>query len=734
MLFYRTPPANWMEGLPVGNGRLAAMIFGAEEDVIALNHEWLWRGKNRFRENKPAGVQCLEEVRELLQKGSFLEATELANRYFAGEGGVSGKPGRVDAYQPAGNVIFKLDEENRFSKRMLDIEKGICTVVREQAKNQIELTSFADVIHQHIVCRWQAEQRFSGTLLFCRAEDSEAETKLHLSKKQMVFDCKFRDGIAYKAVTAIHTDGCVSVENGKIHVQDAVSLVLEINIATEVSGIEEELQKYPVCIETDFDSRQKAHMRKFSAIMGRFSLSIEGTESSLPTDERIQRLKAGERDDRLMLLYFDYGRYLLVSSSICGQLPANLQGKWNEEINPPWQSDYHFDINLQMNYWMAEAVNMPECAETLLDFTDRFLPHARKAAKELYGCNGICFPLQTDAWGRSTPESYGWAAWIGAAPWIAQHYWKHYIYNGNTAFLKERAYPFFKETVRFYEDYLVLDANGIYQIMPSQSPENRFAGTGDFPVSIGISSAMDVQLAYDCLGYAIKASEILGVDPEQREVWKKIRKHLPPFSIGKDGRLLEWEKEREEIEPGHRHVSHLYGLYPSDLFNPEERKPQYEAAEKSLEYRLSCGGGHTGWSRAWVACLYARLGKGEQLYEHIAELMKEFATVSLLDLHPPRIFQIDGNLGAVAAVIEGIAQFWAGRLHLLRALPPGWENGSVKGLKTPGGHLCDFTWKDGKITFFKAKIGYCGTLILCCNGKEIKITGVSGQEVEIEDL
>ena len=456
---------------------------------------------------------------------------------------------------------------------------------------------------------------------------------------------------------------------------------------------------------------------------------------ALPTDKRLEVLKQGEADPALILLYIQFGRYLLVSSSISGELPANLQGKWNDRIHPPWESDYHFDINLQMNYWMTEAANMPECAEALIRYVERFIPHARKAARDLYGCRGIWLPIQTDAWGRATPESHGWAVWIGAAPWIAQHVWWHYLYGGDREFLRSRAYPFFKEIAQFYEDYLIADEQGQLQIMPSQSPENRFAGTGPWPVSIGVSSAMDVQLAYDALGYAIKAARILQVDPEDAARWEDLQRRLPPFRIGKDGRLLEWDREMAEVEPAHRHLSHLYGLFPSTLFNPQERPEEYAAALQSLRFRMEkCGGNLSwGWSHAWAGCLLARAGDGAGVEEQLTRLVRDFASTSLLDRVSPKsdIFQIDGNLGAVAVALEGIAQSWGGAVHLLRALPPSWERGgSVQALRVPGGHVLSFSWRDGRIDELEVCIGYAGSLKLFLPGREspIEIDGNSGEQ------
>ncbi len=721
-LWYNTAPKEWMEGLPIGNGRLAAMIWGNENtDQISLNHEWLWRGVNRMRDNEQA-FSHLEEVRNYLERGDFFRAAGLANTYFGGLGGISGLPHRTDAYQPAGDLNFTLEDCTGFRRRELDIVE--CTARAERSTNRALVTSafIAHPIYNLIICRWHSSTgKFSGKLWYSRVYDAQANESCTYSEAGIDYHCSFNKGISFKTAVKINTDGKLKAETGGIEIENATEIIAYINIAVSVKGIEEELAMYPVP-ECGWDDLLAGHIQAFSELLGRISLNLSIPESTLPTDRRIMQVRSGAEDPGLLLLYFNFGRYLLASSSICGELPANLQGKWNHKIDPPWQCDYHLNINLQMNYWMAEATNMPECAEALIKYIERFVPHAKKAAYDLYGCRGIWLPHSTDAWGRSTPEAYGWAVWVGAAPWIAQHFWNHYEYSGDMDFLKNRAYPFFKETALFIEDYLVKDETGTYQIMPSQSPENRFAGTGFWPVSIGISAAMDVQLVYDALGYAIKSAEISGIDEEAREKWKRIKNTLPPFKIGSDGRLLEWDEERDEAEPGHRHLSHLYGLFPSDIFNPIDRPAQYEAAIKSLLYRLSQGGGHTGWSRAWTACLFARIGQGDQLWNHLYCLLTDFATVSLLDLHPPRIFQIDGNLGAVEAVIQAFVQCWGGKVHLLRALPPAWPSGSVKGIKTKGGHTLSLSWRDGRLESVDIVIGYSGSIVLSGLAGKLKLT------------
>ena len=342
----------------------------------------------------------------------------------------------------------------------------------------------------------------------------------------------------------------------------------------------------------------------------------------------------------------------------------------------------------------------PACSanvEALLQHIERFVPHARKAAMDLYGCRGVWYPIQTDAWGRSTPESHGWAVWIGAAPWLAQHLWWHYEYGRDAGFLRDRAYPFFKEVAAFYEDYLVEDDTGALQIVPSQSPENRFVGDGGPPVSICVSATMDAILARAAFDYAIRSAEILDLDRERRRCWRDLAARLPELQIGRHGQLQEWNEDFDEVEPSHRHVSHLIGLYPGDLLDPEQTPELWRAAEVSLERRLAAGGGHTGWSRAWTACLFAWLGRAEDAWQHLNHLITDFATDSLLDLHPPRIFQIDGNLGGAAAVIEMLLQSYRGELHRLPALPAAWPEGRVSGLRARGGVTVAMAWRAGEL-------------------------------------
>jgi alpha-L-fucosidase 2 len=744
-LFFKTPSINgWIEGLPVGNGRLAAMSWqDGGEDVLTINHEWLWRGVNRDR--KPENnAEHLEFVRSLLKEGRYGRAGLFANLYFGGGGGMSAERGRVDPYQPAAELRFRSGKESPFVSRSLDIGRGTASVERGGGA-PLTAGVFADCVSGLIYALWKPKDGavLEGELRLSRPEDKDADTRITVSAHNMTLDCAFHGGISYRLAAEVATDGTAAAAGDRVKVSGASYLCCIVNVGTSVKGVDDELGKYRPAV-SDPAEAERRHAEKFSSVMNRVVFELESPPDfagdSLPVEERVALMKKGAVDNGLCALYYHFGRYLLVSSTICGELPPNLQGKWNDRIDPPWECDYHFDINLEMNHWPAEPCNMGECADKLLRYAESFYESGALAARSLYGCGGIYLPIQTDVWGVSTPESFGWAVWLGAAPWIAWHFWQRYVYSGDRDFLKNRAYRFFSEVARFYEDYLVEDDQGVFQIMPSQSPENRFGGAGaiNLPVTIGISSAMDVQLCYDALTYAIDTAEILGVDAEKVSKWKDMRRRLPPFGIGGDGRLLEWNEDKDELEPGHRHVSHLYGIYPSELFTAEKRPAQYAAALKALEYRLSHGGGHTGWSRSWTAALMARFGKEEGFYEHYTALIKDFATMTLLDTHPmggwtpPVCFQIDGNFGGVAAVNEALVRCVDGKIHLLKALPKAWPDGSIRGVKTPGGHTVDVVWKQGKAVSVGLTLGYSGEAVVCVNDRDQRVRGNPGDRTGIE--
>ena len=709
MLWYEKSAERWEESLPIGNGSLGAMILGgAEEEILGLNEESVWSGYYKDKNNAKA-ADCLEEVRSLVFSGKNKEAERLIQNNMLGE--------YNESYLPLGNLKLKfaygIGKEGKAEgyRRQLDLENAVAQVSYTCNEVHYQREYFASYPAKAIFVLLTADKPvmdftvsfISQLCLAVSAEDGalqvtgrcpehvdpsylpEREGSVVQGTKGMQVNAEFR---------VVSCDGQVREEGEMLHVSGASRCLLMLSA-----------MRPPVLPDNmDYEALKAAHIQDYRSIYDKVELYL-GEQKDLPTEERLELLKKGEEDNGLYGLFFQYGRYLLIASSREGSLPANLQGIWSWELRAPWSSNWTININTQMNYWHALSCNLEECLEPYIRFVERVSEEGKKTAAVNYRCRGSVAHHNVDYWGNTSPvgvpqgEKAGedgcvnWAFWPMGGAWLTQEIFRAYEYSGDEEYLKNTAAPIIREAALFLNDWLV-EYQGEWVTCPSTSPENQFRLPDGQITGLTYASAMDMAIVKEVFTHYCRICEILGA---QDELYREICEKMPclaPFRTGSFGQLLEWHEEYEEPEPGHRHASHLYGLFPAEVFAGDAKLT--EACRVSLMHRLENGGGHTGWSCAWIINLFAVLKDGEKAYEYLRTLLTRSTYPNLWDAHPP--FQIDGNFGGTAGIANMLVQDRGGSVTLLPALPAQFKEGYVKGLCIKGRKCVDISWKDGKET------------------------------------
>lgn len=559
---------------------------------------------------------------------------------------------------------------------------------------------------------------------------------------QMKGECG-RDGVEFSvAIKGVHEKGSLETIGDFISVKNAQKVTLYIAATStfrDKNPIEISRKRVKAAAKKSYDFLKEDHIKEYEGKFKRvsFDLAADETLNHIPTDKRIKRYKKGERDLGLEALFFQYGRYLLISSSRPGSLPATLQGLWNDSFTPPWESKYTININTEMNYWPAEVGHLAECHEPLFDLLDRIKENGEKTAREVYGCRGFVAHHNTNLWGETHIEGIPLSAsiWPMGGAWLSLHLWEHYRFGRDMQFLEKRAYPIMKAAAEFFLDYLVKDDQGRLLTGPSISPENTFILPNGERGSLCMGPAMDIQILRFLFTAVREAGELLREEETFPMAIEEALNQLPEIKIGKHGQIMEWLEDYDEAEPGHRHISHLFALHPGEEIHPIDTPTLARAACTTLKRRLKKGGGHIGWSRAWIISFWARLWEGEKSYENYRKLLSSSTYSNLFTMHPP--FQIDANFGGTAGVAEMLLQSHRDEICFLPALPNAWQDGTIKGLRARGGYEVDLSWKNNKLDYAIVKANVDGPckiytdslLSVKCEGKDVEFSHKNSRQI-----